>query len=72
MCKLYTEKTSITAADHLNDRVIPFFKSYDISLLRILTDRGTEYCGKPEHHGYQLYLGIENIERSKTKAYSYC
>jgi hypothetical protein len=36
----------------------------------VLTDRGTEYCGKPEHHAYQLYLGIENIDHSRTKAYS--
>lgn len=70
ICKLYTEKIAITAADHLNDRVIPFFESNDIPLIRIFTDRGTEYCGKPEHHTYQLYLGIENIDHSKTKAYS--
>ena len=70
ICKLYTEKTAITAADHLNDRVIPFFESQGIPLLRILTDRGTEYCGKPEHHAYQLYLGIENIDHTRTKAYS--
>lgn len=70
ICKLYTEKTAITAADHLNDRVVPFFESHDIPLLRILTDRGTEYCGKPENHAYQLYLGIENVDHSKTKAYS--
>lgn len=68
--KLYTDKSAITAADTLNDRVIPFFESHDISLLRILTDRGTEYCGKPDHHAYQLYLGIEDIDHSKTKANS--
>lgn len=68
--KLYTDKTAITAADVLNDRVIPFFENHDISLLRILTDRGTEYCGKPDHHAYQLYLGIEDIDHSKTKANS--
>lgn len=70
ICKLYTEKTAITAADHLNDRVIPFFESHNVPLLRILTDRGTEYCGKPDHHAYQLYLGLEDIDHSKTKAYS--
>jgi Integrase core domain/Winged helix-turn helix len=70
ICKLYTEKTAITAADHLNDKVIPFFASQGIDLLRILTDRGSEYCGKVENHAYQLYLGIENIDHSKTKAYS--
>lgn len=70
ICKLYTEKTAITAADHLNDRVIPFFESQNIPLIRILADRGTEYCGKPENHAYQLYLGIENIDHTRTKAYS--
>ncbi len=65
--KLYTEKTAITAADLLN---IPFFDEQKVPLLRILTDRGTEYCGKPGNHAYQLYLGVENIDHSRTKAYS--
>lgn len=68
--KLYTDKTAITAADLLNDRVIPFFDEQNVPLLRVLTDRGTEYCGKPENHAYQLYLGIENIDHSRTKANS--
>jgi transposase InsO family protein len=66
--KLYTEKTAITAADMLNDRVIPFFDEQGVDLLRILTDRGTEYCGKMENHSYQLYLAMEDIDHSKTKA----
>ena len=39
-------------------------------LQRVLTDRGTEYCGNPEHHEYELYLAIENIDHSRTKAKS--
>ncbi len=65
--KLYTDKSAISAADLLNDRVIPFFEKEKIKLHRILTDRGTEYCGKPQDHAYQLYLGIEDIDHSKTK-----
>lgn len=65
--KLYTDKSSITAADMLNDKVLPWFAEHNIPLLRILTDRGTEYCGKIENHAYQLYLAIENIDHSKTK-----
>lgn len=68
--KLYTEKTAITAADLLNDRVVPWFDEQGIALQRMLTDRGTEYCGNKEHHAYQLYLAIEDIDHSKTKAYS--
>lgn len=67
ICKLYTTKTPITAADLLNDRVIPFFESHSISLLRILTDRGTEYCGKPETHDYQLFLALSDVEHTRTK-----
>jgi transposase InsO family protein len=68
--KLYTTKTPITAADLLNDRVLPFFEEHQLPLLRILTDRGTEYCGKAETHDYQLYLAINDIEHTKTKARS--
>ena len=68
--KLYDRKTPITAADLLNDRVIPFFDEHDIPLLRVLTDRGTEYCGNPERHEYELYLAIEDIDHSRTKTKS--
>jgi transposase InsO family protein len=65
--KLYTEKTAITAADLLNDRVVPFFEQHAIPLSRVLTDRGTEYCGAPDRHPYELYLAIEDIDHSRTK-----
>ena len=68
--KLYTTKTPITAADLLNDKVLPLFEENDLPMLRILTDRGTEYCGKAEQHDYQLYLAINDIEHTKTKAKS--
>ncbi len=66
--KLYTTKTPITAADLLNDRVLPFFQEHGMGILRMLTDRGTEYCGKVESHDYEMYLGISGIEHTKTKA----
>ena len=69
-CKLYLQKHAITAADLLNDRVVPFFDERDIPLLRMLTDRGTEYCGKPDQHAYQLYLAVEDIDHTKTKTKS--
>ena len=68
--KLYTTKTPITSADLLNDQVLPFFAEQDVSMLRILTDRGTEYCGKLEQHDYQLYLAMNDIEHTRTKAQS--
>ena len=68
--KIYDRKNALVAADMLNDRVMPFFEQHEIELLRILTDRGTEYCGKREDHEYQLYLSIEDIDHSKTRARS--
>ena len=68
--KLYTMKTPITAADLLNDRVLPFFEEHQMGILRILTDRGTEYCGKPESHDYQLFLVLNDIEHTRTKTQS--
>jgi len=68
--KLYTTKTPITAADLLNDKVLPYFAEQNVPVLRILTDRGTEYCGKLEQHDYQLYLAMNDIEHTRTKAAS--
>ena len=68
--KLYDRKTALVAADLLNDRVVPLFEDHGIPLLRILTDRGTEYCGNREHHEYQLFLAVENIDHTKTKTKS--
>jgi hypothetical protein len=64
--KLYDRKTPITAADLLNDRVLPFFEENEIVLSRVLTDRGTEYCGT-DGHEYELYLAVEDIDHTRTK-----
>lgn len=68
--KLYDRKHAITAADTLNDRVLPWYEEHGVPLLRILTDRGSEFCGNREHHEYALYLDLENIEHTRTKAKS--
>jgi len=68
--KLYDRKNALVAAEMLNDRVLPFFEEQDVRLLRVLTDRGTEYCGNRESHEYQLYLAVEDIDHSRTKAKS--
>ena len=68
--KLYDRKNALVAADMLNDRVIPFFDCKEIPVLRVLTDRGSEYCGNREHHEYELYLDLEDIDHTKTKAKS--
>jgi transposase InsO family protein len=66
--KLYDRKNALVAAEFLNDRVVPFFEEHGIPLCRMLTDRGTEYCGSPDTHEYELYLALEDIDHTRTKA----
>lgn len=68
--KLYDRKNALVAAEMLNDRVLPFFEEQGVRLLRVLTDRGSEYCGNLQHHEYELYLAIEDVDHTKTKAKS--
>lgn len=68
--KLYLNKDALTAAEILNDRVLPMYEEQGVNLLRILTDRGTEFCGKNQSHPYQLYLTLEDIEHTRTKVKS--
>jgi hypothetical protein len=65
--KLYDRKNALVAAEMLNDKVVPFYEQHDLRLLRILTDRGTEYCGSREQHEFQLYLAIEDIRPYQDK-----
>ena len=57
--KLYAAKTAITAADLLKDRVLPFFEQQRLPLLRLLTDRGTEFCGRHDEHPLSAFSGCE-------------
>ncbi|MBD3381099.1 MAG: IS481 family transposase [candidate division Zixibacteria bacterium] len=66
--KLYTAKVPLTAADVLNDKVVPFYDEQGVDILRVLTDRGTEFCGRLDKHPYQLYLQLHEIEHTRTKA----
>lgn len=68
--KLYDWKNALVAAGMLNDRVVPFFEQHDLRVMRMLTGRGTEYCGNRETHEFELYLAIEDIDHSKIKAKS--
>lgn len=66
--KLYDRKEALVAADMLNDKIVPFFDEEEVKPLRVLTNRGTEYCGNRENHEYELYLALEDIDHSRTKA----
>ena len=50
--KLSDRKNALVAAEVLNDRVLPWFEDQEVKLLRILTDRGSEFVGNVQHHEY--------------------
>jgi transposase InsO family protein len=64
---LYTSKVPVTAVHVLNDKVLPFFEEHDCPVITVLTDNGREYCGQPEHHPFELFLQLEDIEHRTTK-----
>ena len=47
-----------------------FFDGHEVKLMRVLTDRGSEYCGNPERHEYELYLAVEDVDHTRTKTKS--
>jgi len=65
--KVYLDRTALASADFLNDKVLPFFDDHGISVLRILSDNGSEYCGRRDEHAYQLFLQLNEIEHTRIK-----
>jgi transposase InsO family protein len=65
--KLYTNKTALTAADILVDRVLPYYNKVSLPVINILTDNGKEYCGNFPDHEYELTLDIFNIKHRRTR-----
>jgi len=68
--KLFDHKNALVAIDLLNDCVLPFFEVHEVKLLRMLTDRGAEFCGRTKLHKFEQYLTTKNIEHIKTQASS--
>jgi hypothetical protein len=76
--KLYDRKTPITAADLLNDRVLPFCEEHDVKLLRVLTDRGSEGPdglgprNGPRNEPAGAHLGSVRPSDSRTERLQFC
>jgi hypothetical protein len=65
--KIYLSKLPMTAVDVLNDRVLPFYEEHGVDVEHLLTDNGREYCGRPLHHPFELFLAISHIEHRRTQ-----
>ena len=46
-----------------------FYDEHGIRVSRVLTDRGTEFCGS-QRPQYELYLAVEDIDHSRTETKS--
>lgn len=68
--KLYLSKLPMTAVDLLHDRVLQIYEGAGISLERLLADNGREFCGRPLHHPFELYLAVQQIEHRNTKIHT--
>ncbi len=65
--RLYTNKLPVTAVQVINNDVLPFFEEHNVKVKNVLTDNGREYCGRPDHHPFELFLQLEDIEHRTTK-----
>jgi len=66
---LHTGKIPVHSVFILHNDVIPQYQEWEIKIKALLTDNGTEYCGK-DTHPYELYLALGNIEHRRTKVKS--
>ncbi len=65
--RLYTSKLPVTAVHVLNNDVLPFFDAHAVRVETVLSDNGREYCGRPDHHPFELFLQLEGIEHRTTR-----
>lgn len=66
---LHTSKIPEHSATVIHNDVLPQYQNWGIPVKAILTDNGSEYCGKETHH-YELYLALNDIEHRRTKVKS--
>ena len=57
----------MTSVHVLNETVLPFFEEHEVRIYTILSDNWCEFCRRPYHHPYELFLQLEGIEHRTTK-----
>lgn len=66
---LHTSKLPEHSVAVLHNDVLPQYEEWGLEVKAVLTDNGREYCGK-EHHPFELYLALNDIEHRTTKVKS--
>jgi transposase InsO family protein len=67
--RLYISKVPQCSVEILHNEVLPQYQEWGMPVKAVITDNGTEYCGK-ETHPYELYLSLNDIEHRRTKVKS--
>jgi hypothetical protein len=62
--KLYPAKNPMNAADILQERVLPFYERYAVTIGRVCTRSTREYCGLAPIHPFETILATSHIEHS--------
>ena len=59
----------LTGGNHTFDRkdILPFFEENNVAIETVLSDNGREFCGRPDHHPYELFLQLEGIDHRTTQ-----
>lgn len=65
--RLYPNKLPVTAAQLLNNDILPTFESHAATINAVLSDNGREFCGREDRHPYELFLQLEGIEHKRTR-----
>ena len=65
--RLCVSKQPIHSVALIHERVVPFYDALGVNVGAVLTDCGREFCGRPDSHFFELYLGSLNIEHRTTR-----
>jgi transposase InsO family protein len=66
---LHTSKVPEAAVAVLHNDALPFYQERAITVAKVLTDNGREFCGT-ERHPYELYLALTDIMHKRTRVRS--
>ena len=65
--RLCVSKQPIHSVALIHEKVLPFYDGLGLLLAAVLTDCGREYCGRPDSHFFELYMGSQSIELRTTR-----
>src|SRR5690606_21632464 len=65
--RLCVSKQPIHSVALVHEKILPFYDALGIQVQAVLTDNGREFCGRPDQHLYEIYLGAQSIEHRTTE-----